>query len=137
MDNNYNNNQNDYQNNGQVNADQYAQPAFDPYSNSMDQTPKSNGMAIASLVLGIISIVICCTTWPGGILGILSVIFGAVSIKKNGKNGLAVAGLVCGIIGTLLGFGYMIVILAKGEALMSWAEKAAENANKAAIFFKK
>ncbi|MBP5581312.1 MAG: DUF4190 domain-containing protein [Ruminococcus sp.] len=131
MDNNYNNDNNQNQFN-QAN-DPYSQPAgFDPYSGSSAPTSKTSGFAIASLVLGIISIVICCTTYIGGIVGILAIIFGAVAIKKTGKSGLAVAGLVCGVVGAILGFGYLIVILIKGEELISWAEKLQD----AALFIK-
>ena len=65
---------------------------------------KSNGFAIASLVLGIVSIVFCFI--PGLILvglitGIIGVVFGVLAKKKN-PTGMATAGLVCSIIGLIL-----------------------------------
>lgn len=67
-------------------------------------------MAIASLVLGIISIIIGLISagslgWLGAIIGIIGIILGALG-KKNvpeEKKGIATAGLVCSIIGTALG----------------------------------
>ncbi len=62
-------------------------------------------MGIASLVLGIVSLVSACFFGPlafiGSITGILAVIFGAIG-KKNGKS-FSTAGLVCGIIAVVWG----------------------------------
>jgi len=68
---------------------------------------KTHGLAIASLVLGIVGFF-----FAGFVLGILAIIFGAISLKKikrsggflNGK-GMAIAGLVLGIIIMSLIFG--------------------------------
>ena len=73
-----------------------APPAV-PYVNP-NPTPKVDGLAIASLVLGI--------TWCYWIGSILAVIFAAVALKRinasmgwrTGK-GMAIAGLVLGLIG--------------------------------------
>jgi hypothetical protein len=50
-------------------------------------------MAIASMVLGIISLL--CFPY---ITGVLAVIFGAVAKNKGCKSGMATAGLVLGVI---------------------------------------
>jgi len=71
---------------------------------------RTSGLAIASLVCGICSVVI---PWIGFILGILAIIFGGVAISRTGKDpnlggrGMAIAGLVCGIVGIL---GWLIII---------------------------
>jgi hypothetical protein len=58
----------------------------------------SNGMATASLVLGILGFFL-------PILSILALIFGGIGISKANQGaagkGLAIAGLVLGIVGTL------------------------------------
>ena len=63
----------------------------------------TNGMAVASLVLGILSILLFFTVVPPFILGGLGVIFGIIGLTKAGQGapnkGLAIAGLVCGAIG--------------------------------------
>lgn len=73
----------------------YPAPGISVYSNTL---PRTSGLAIASLVLGIL--VLC------GIGSLLATIFGAVSLgqisRSNGTltgKGMAVAGLVLGIIG--------------------------------------
>lgn len=78
---------------------------------------KSNGYAIASLVLGIISVVCCCTVYLSIILGILAIVFFAIDKNTNGRsNGMAVAGLVLGIFGVLFGVIAIISSIAGGFA---------------------
>ena len=64
---------------------------------------KSNGLAIASLVLGIVAIVCCFIglSWLGLILGIVGIVL-AVKAKKQNPSGMATAGLVLSIIGTVI-----------------------------------
>ena len=62
---------------------------------------KSNGYAIAALVLGIVSIVFSFfLQWLGLILGIVGIILAVIAKKKN-PTGMATAGLVLSIIGTV------------------------------------
>jgi uncharacterized protein DUF4190 len=82
------------------------------------QPQKTSGMAIASLVTGILGIFPCCGI---GILGLLGVIFGVLAKKNieasNGAEkglGLAKAGLICGAIGLVLTVIYWILVAAGG-----------------------
>lgn len=66
---------------------------------------KSNGLAIASLVCGIVAVVFSFLfTWIGLIAGVLAIIFSVMGRKKveAGKTGMCTAGLVLGIIGAAL-----------------------------------
>ncbi|MDE7435261.1 MAG: DUF4190 domain-containing protein [Lachnospiraceae bacterium] len=79
---------------------QYNQSQYGGAGNSDDKT-----MAIASMVLGILSIVLVCLMFASTILSyigivcaIVAIVLGALSKKKIGKNGMATAGLVCGIV---------------------------------------
>ena len=64
------------------------------------QTNGGAGLAIASMVLGIVALVLsCCFYYVSIPCAILSIIFSAVSIKGNRPGrGMAIAGLVCAII---------------------------------------
>jgi uncharacterized membrane protein HdeD (DUF308 family) len=60
-------------------------------------------MAVASLILGIVALVIAIgggaasVGWIGSICGVVAIILGALS-RKGPQKGMATAGLVCGII---------------------------------------
>lgn len=55
------------------------------------------GLSIASLVLGIVSVVSLCWMWVSVICAVLAIIFGVIGGKRDGK-GMAKAGLILGII---------------------------------------
>ncbi|WP_253298147.1 DUF4190 domain-containing protein [Paenibacillus sp. MSJ-34] len=85
---------------------QHYPPPYPSYPTS----PKTNGKAIAALVLGICAIII---PYIGFIIGIIAIIMSKLSfneIKRSGDGGkgMAIAGLVCGIIGLVF---YAIIFL--------------------------
>ena len=74
---------------------------------------RTNGMAVASLVLGIVGIVLCVFFVPW----ILAIIFGVIGIRQcnadpsyTGK-GMAVAGLVLGLVAAAL----IVFVFSAGE----------------------
>ena len=111
--NNQQNNQYNQQNNQynqsqynqqQYNQQQYNQPNnynnYNNYAPNQYQQPQDNsrGLAIASLVLGIVSL-FCC----GSVCSIVGIVLGILSrSKKSTDNGMATAGIVLSIIGLVL-----------------------------------
>ncbi|MBQ7955682.1 MAG: DUF4190 domain-containing protein [Lachnospiraceae bacterium] len=85
----------------------------------MNQAPQKKGMAIASMVLGILALVLsCCVPYLPVLLALIAVILGGISLaKKQGGKGMAIAGLVCGIIGLIPS----ILVIIGGAALISAA----------------
>ena len=84
-----------------------------PVVMQVQQTPKTSGLAIASLVLGLL--------WIYGLGSLLAVIFGSVALRNISRSGgwvtgkgMAIAGLVLGIIG-LVAF-IAVVIAAAGSS---------------------
>jgi len=74
--------------------------------------PKTNGMAIAGLVMGIFSLIQCCSF----IFGTLGVIFSSVGLSQINKQpaeftgkGMAVAGLVMSIVGLAINIILIVV----------------------------
>ncbi|CAL9289381.1 hypothetical protein SUDANB66_01605 [Streptomyces sp. SudanB66_2053] len=76
----------------------------------------TNGMGVASLVLGIIAAAAFCL-WPVAIvLGLLAVIFGAIGRGKANRGeatngGQALAGVICGAVGSALALTFGIIVL--------------------------
>ncbi len=99
-----------------------SEPAVTPeFVSATPMTDKGgNGMAIASMVLGIVALVFGCCLWyisfPCSIVGI---ILGGVSLaQKRGGKGMAVAGVVLSAIAIVVA---IIVLVALGGAIMSGA----------------
>ena len=84
------------------------------YDEIFDATkPKTIGFSVASMVLGILSVICCCMGWSGLILGALAIVFSIVSRKVLGYfDGMSIAGLIVGIFG--LCFGALIVFIVYG-----------------------
>ena len=91
-------------------------------------TNDNNGMGIASLILGICSIAICCCYGVGVVPAIIGLILGILQNKKN-ANGIATAGIVLGIIGILLNVVwliYMIIFLSE-DGLQDFVNEFSSN----------
>lgn len=75
------------------------------------------GLGIASMVLGIVSLVCSCCLWYVSIpCAIIGIILGAVSLKGNrAGKGMAIAGLVCSLISIVPA----VIVLVSGAALLS------------------
>jgi len=94
---------------------QGAPPGYVPagYGYGYPAAPKTDGMAIAAMVLGIVSFVLC---WAGILTGVLAIVFGLVSlsrIKKAGGSltgrGMAIAGFVCGILAMAMWVLFIVI----------------------------
>ena len=84
---------------------------MDQNMNSNVPQQESKGFSIASMVLGIVSLVLVCIP-----AGIVAIILGGVSLAtKKGGRGMAIAGLVCAIIGIAV---YVILTII-GASLLS------------------
>jgi hypothetical protein len=96
-------------------------------------TKKSNGMATASLILGIISIVTGFFGWLGIICGLLAIIFAIVAKNKikadpalASSKGAATGGLVTGIIGLLIGIAITVIAIMFVAAVAEGAANSQE-----------
>lgn len=94
---------------------------------------KGKGFAIASLVLGILSIVCCCLPSSPILmilyiaLPVLALVFGIISVKK-GKNGIAIAGIVTGSVGLFFALLVFVLGLAVGsDEITKWLESLEES----------
>lgn len=77
------------------------------------ERPKRNGLGIAALVLGILSIVLFFTVIGGIVLGIAAIVLGFIGRgrAKRGEasnGGMAIAGILTGLIGILIPVGIAV-----------------------------
>lgn len=80
--------------------------------------PKTSGMAIAALVLGIVGVIGCGCVIPS-ILGIVFGVLGKKDVRESGGAkkgaGMAQAGFILGIVGIVLAVAYWVIVATTGE----------------------
>lgn len=99
------NNQNAYQGN----FDQQTYHSQEPYQ------PVSQGFGIASMVLGILSLVLFCSC-VNIILAVVAIIFGIIQLSTPGsKKGMAIAGLITSALSILLFIIFSVVFAVSAD----------------------
>jgi uncharacterized membrane protein YkgB len=78
------------------------QPQEQPYNFTPPQHQETNGYAIASLILGVVSVVLCSCTCISIVTSILAIVFAIISRKGQPMEGKAIGGMVCGIIALVI-----------------------------------
>lgn len=81
------------------------------YAMPTAQSSQGDGLAIAGLVLGIISIVLCWIPLFDLVIGIVGLILSLLGRRSLSRRGLAIAGLVCSIIGLILSLIITVAVL--------------------------
>ena len=79
-------------------------------------TPKRNGLGIAALVLGVLSI-LGSFFIAGGLFGVAAIILGALGMQRANRGeadnkGMALAGLITGIIGVIAAALFLVLYIA-------------------------
>ena len=101
--NDWNEERNDSENGGYNNEDYAFQTLM------RNGRPKTIAWSVASLVVGILSVVCCCFGWSGLVLGALAIVFAILSRRDLGYfDGLSIAGLVLGIFGAIFGIAMIV-----------------------------
>lgn len=96
------------------NSNPYSNPYSQPDQMPQMQVPQQNpgsGFAIAAMIVGILSMTLCCI--GGFLIGIVGIILGIVSMsRKESGRGMAIAGIVTSVIGILIGIFIIVEVLA-------------------------
>ncbi|MFD1206860.1 MULTISPECIES: DUF4190 domain-containing protein [Sporosarcina] len=77
--------------------------------------PQTNGMAVTSLVLGILGIVLNLIFILPYFLGAMAIIFGFIGTKNSNGKSMAVAGIILGAITLLLKFLFWMIVIVLGS----------------------
>lgn len=117
------NNENEFENNSfssneggytqaPSNYNMNGQPMGNPYGQPQPQG--SQGFAIAGMVLGIISLVCCCSGYIALVAGVVGLILSIISlVQKRPGKGMAIAGIICSAIAIVL----IVVLTAIGNSI--------------------
>ncbi|MBQ8663774.1 MAG: DUF4190 domain-containing protein [Eubacterium sp.] len=91
------------------------QPTYDPVYTEPPK-PEKTGMAVASLVLGIVAVVLSCT-YVNVVLAIISIILGVIYLvkKPTARKGMAIAGIILSIASIVI----LIALVAVGIFVLS------------------
>ncbi|MBP3436732.1 MAG: DUF4190 domain-containing protein [Clostridia bacterium] len=88
-----------------------------------EQLQRGDGMSIAAMVLGIVSLLFSCCCGIGAIPAIAAIVLAVIDCVKRGRmNGYAIAGLVLGIVGFLFSsvlFAFFVMVFSDPSF---WAE---------------
>lgn len=72
---------------------------------------KANGLSIAGLIVGIVSICLFCLSWVGSLIGVVGLILSIIGQVKS-KSKLGVAAIIVSAIGIVAGIIFLVVIIA-------------------------
>ena len=76
---------------------------------------QTNGLAVASLVLGIVGLVLTITVWIGPVCDVLAIVFGAMARRRLPEGapnrGMATAGFILGIVGLVLTVALVLLLI--------------------------
>lgn len=89
------------------------QEPYNAYNGSVGYRPpnKGQGLGIAALVCGVLSILgFCCCPPVCIVFAILGIVFGVIKLRQGGQGKeLAIAGIVTGVIGLILVIAIIII----------------------------
>ena len=93
------------------------------YQTVMEMKSRNRGFAVASFILGIVSIVCCCSYYIALGSAVLAIVFAIVSRARMGYfDGLAITGLILGIIGAVFTATLIFAELFLMDDLLKWLE---------------
>ena len=99
---------------------------------AVQPAPASNGLATASMVLGIIAVVLFWSFGFSALIGIVAVVLGAVGVSKSSSlpnragRGQAIAGIITGGLGIVAGIFMVAGIAALGQEAEGRFERVGE-----------
>ncbi len=105
---------------GQPQYTPYYQPPYgQPVNNYYVQPKQTNGKSVASLIMGILSLLLLCAYGGGIPFGIMGIVFGVIAKKEiqndstntKGGSGMATGGIVCSVIGLVLSVLFLLIII--------------------------
>lgn len=80
-----------------------------PVYSYQKESSEGQGFGIASIIIGVLSLLGCCIVpFIGLIPGVVAIILGALGIKYPAAKGMCIAGIILGSIGSIMALGLTI-----------------------------
>jgi hypothetical protein len=110
----------------------YSQPVYPqsgyapPVQVVMQAGPKTNGLAVTGMIVGIVGLVLFFTGYLGLILCVLGIVFGGIGLYQVNQapqqyspasRGMAITGLVLGVVGIGIAIYFIIAVINAIHAL--------------------
>jgi hypothetical protein len=73
--------------------------------------PSNRGMAVTSVVLGVVSVPMFLCLGTGAFVGGLAVFAGTRALREDSSRRIAIAGIVLGAVGVVLGLGFLALLV--------------------------
>lgn len=113
------------------------QPPMTPNYRSIPPQP-GGGLATAALVVGIVAVclavIVFCVPPLGGLLGVLAIVLGAISMSQSPSAGKGRAGLILGVIAVLISGGVFMGMRWFGHKVQqnaqTWSQQIQDAAKK-------
>lgn len=83
---------------------------------------QSNGLALTSLLFGILGFCLC------ALGGIVAIITGFIALKKPNGKGMAISGIILGFLNIIVSIGLGISLVVGGNWTANWIDKTAKKA---------
>jgi len=103
-------------------------PQMPPNMGMSQQSGPGKGMAITSMILGIVSLALCLYWFIALPAGIVAVVLGVLARKRGVGAGLALAGIITGAIGAVFALIIAILAFSGGGFIKSYCDKNPDNA---------
>ena len=95
---------------------------------------ETNGLAIGSLVTGILSVTCCCGSIVGIILSIVAIVLGAISKKQQkDNNAMALIGIILGAVGVI--FAIVGIIIGASAGLLAGIAESVNSASSYSYYY--
>lgn len=85
------------------------------------ENKKTNGLAIAGMIVGILSILIMCSGFFGTVTGIIGLVLSIVAQNKE-KSGMGLAGIITSAIAIVTGIGFGVLYIVAFDSLSQYSQ---------------
>lgn len=85
------------------------------------ENKKTNGLAIAGMIVGILSILVMCLGFFGAVVGVIGLVLSIVAQNKE-KSGMGLAGIITSAIAIVVGGGLGVVYIVAADAITQYSQ---------------